>query len=351
MKEDIQNKPNQGDEEVDLIRLLNYFKNGIKSVFRKLWKIIEAFIQFIILLKKNWILVIGLTVLGALYALLLRPILENKQSKTYEMIVQSNPVSNLELYAFSSEINNQNSFNSDVNSEGISLAKSLGITSMKVEAVERAEDVVNNYFNQIEVASLRGDQTDTLYYKAFEINNHKSKMDKSDFAFQKVRLKVNKDIPSSEIQEKLLNYLNNSPGIKLEQEAKLQVLTNYEYQMKRNVENIDSLLVSKAVSSKNAGPASSDQLLVNTASRGTVEGDLLRYSEVFNRKLYSTQKMIASYQKGVNIISNIRAINEKSVVGNPILKYSLLGFGLALIIVLLLRFNKYLNRYEQQNNI
>ncbi|MFA7448004.1 MAG: hypothetical protein WCY77_06185 [Weeksellaceae bacterium] len=351
MNPNVPNTPQQDNDEVDLIRLLNYFKNGIKSVFRKLWKIIEAFIQFIILLKKNWILVIGLTVLGALYALLLRPILENKQSKTYEMIVQSNPVSNLELYAFSSEINNQDSSNSDVNAEGISLAKSLGITNMKVEAVERSEDVVNNYFNQIEVASLRGDQTDTLYYKAFEINNHKSKMDKSDFAFQKVRLKVNKDIPSSEIQEKLLNYLNNSPGIKLEQEAKLQVLTNYEYQMKRNVENIDSLLVSKAVSSKNAGPAGSDQLLVNTASRGTVEGDLLRYSEVFNRKLYSTQKMIASYQKGVNIISNIRAINEKSVVGNPILKYSLLGFGLALIIVLLLRFNKYLNRYEQQNNI
>lgn len=351
MNKDIQNSPSQGDEEVDLIRLLNYFKNGIKSFFRKIWKLIELLIQFIVLLKKNWIMVLAFTVIGGLYAMFLRPLLGNKTNKNYEMVIQSNPVSNLELYAFSKEINNQGSFSSDAHAEGISLAKNLGIISMKVEAVERAEDVVNNYFNQIEVASLRGDQTDTLYYKAFEINNHKAKMDKSDYPFQRISLKVNKEVSSKEIQEKLLNYLNNAPGVKMEQEAKLQILTNYEYQLKRNVTNIDSLLVSKAISSKSAGTTGSDQLLVNTASRGTVEGDLLRYSEVFIRKLYSTQKMIASYQSGVRIVSNLRSINEKSAIGNPIIRYSLLGFALAAFIVLLLQFNKYLNRFEQRNKL
>jgi len=67
-------------EEVDLIRLLNYFKNGIKSIFRALWKVVELFILFILLLKKNWILVLGLTLLGALYGKFIQPMMASKDS-------------------------------------------------------------------------------------------------------------------------------------------------------------------------------------------------------------------------------------------------------------------------------
>ena len=350
MNKDIQNGPNQGDEEVDLIRLLNYFKNGIKSFFRMIWNVIAFFIQFIILLKRNWILILSLTLLGGIYAMFLRPILESN-IKTYEMVIQSNPISNFELYAFSREVNDQDAFNTDSNAEGVGIAQSLGIIDMKVEAMERSEDVINSYFNQIELASFRGDQTDTLYYKAFEIDEHKAKMEKSDFAFQKLRIKANKNVPSKEIQEKLLNYLNNTPGIKMEQEARLSALRNYEYQLKRNVTNIDSLLTAIAISNKEISTTGPGQLLMNTSARGTVEGDLLRYSELFNRKLYGTQKMIASYKNGINIVSDLRSINKKSVVSNPIIRYSILGLALGIFLVILIYFNQYLNRFAKRNKI
>ena len=92
-------------EEVDLIRLLNYFKNGVKSFFRALWKIVEFFILLILLIKKNWILVFGLTVLGAIYGKFIQPRMASTDHRQYEMVVLTNPIGNYELYSYAVEVN------------------------------------------------------------------------------------------------------------------------------------------------------------------------------------------------------------------------------------------------------
>lgn len=348
MNKDVQNTPNQGDEEVDLIRLLNYFKNGIKSVFRRIGNFFEWLIQFIILLKKNWLILLALTSLGCLIALYSHFNMDGSKSVNYEMVIQSNPISNLQLYAFSEEVKNQKSLPSKTSSQGIELARSLGLKKMKIEAIEKTEDIINNYFDQIEIASIRAEQTDTLYYQSFDINKHKSKMEPTDFSFQKIKIKVENNISPEEIQNGILDYLNNSSVVKNEQENKLKLLESYEYQLERNIVNIDSILVAKAISSKMAPTSGSDQLLVNTASRMNVEADLLRYSEVFNRKLHSTKKLISHYENGINPVTNLHPTEEFSFLSKPIIRYGILGFLTAIILILLLEFNRYLNRYENR---
>lgn len=343
MNQEVPNSTNT-NEEVDLIRLMDYFKNGIKSFFRKLWKLIVVLLHFIVLMKKNWILVIGLIVAGAAYGIYLK-YLETKQFDNFEMVVSSNPISNIELYAFSSEIKNSNLFTRE--NEGIDLVKKLGIKSIKVEPIEREGDVVNSYFEQVEGTIFRNDQTDTLYYQASEISDFKSKMKDEDFPIQKLKIKLKDGVPPSQVQESLLNYFNNLPGPKREHENKLVILKSYENNLKRSLDNIDSILISRAALNHNSGPAGTEQLLVNTASRGNVEADLLRYSEILSRKLYGTQKKISEYQKGINVVSNLRMINDSEILDNPVVKYTGIAFLLSIFIILLIQFNKYLTQLQK----
>lgn len=334
--------PHPQNDEVDVIRLLNYFKNGIKSVFRAIWKMVLTFIQFIILLKKNWIIVVALTVAGIALGWYFQR--NGSEIKSYEMVVKGNPISNIELYALSKEINSQGNFSPENLGDGVKMAKNLGIEKIKVEPIEKSENVINSYFNQIEGNPLRADQTDTIFYLAFELDKHKSNMDEFDYNLQKVRFKIRKNTAPEKVQNDFLNYLNNLPGVKQEQESKLTVLKNYEKTIQQSLNNIDSLLLSKAAVAKDA-PAGSD-LLVNTASRGTVEGDLLRYTEIFSKKLFGAQKEIAEYQKGINVVSNLRLIEDNELMDNSMIKYGLFGFILSCILIILIQFNKYLERFQ-----
>lgn len=338
---------NSNNEEVDIIKLLNYFKNGVKSIFRRIGKMFSYIFYFIFLLRKFRILTGSLVALGVIYGAIIKPMLKESDEKIYEMVVKTSPVSNIELYAFGKEINIQESLNSNLDSEGIQLAKNLGISSISIEPIKNEDDAINNYFEQIEVNTLRGIETDTLFFHDFKLKDHKNKMAETDFSLQKIRINVNEDHKSaSEIQESLLNYLNNLPGIKNDQQARQLALKNYEYELKRTLTNIDSIMYSRAVANKNSTSAGGEQLMVNTASRNTVEGDLLRYTEYFTKRLYGTQKMINSHQNAVSIISNLRLTDEKKVFGGATLNYGIIGLALASLIILAIQFNTYLNRYE-----
>lgn len=342
MNQDNQNINNSPNEEIDLIRLLNYFKEGIKSIFKGIVKLFHYLFFLIFLLRKNWKLTIGMIVAGAFFGAFIKPMIEDSNVK-YEMIVRGNPISNFELYAFGNEVNDQ-SENSD--KEGAKLIRSMGISKMKIEPIERDEDVVNNYFEQVEISALRGIETDTLFFQGFEIKSHKSKMNSTDFALQRINITIDNDQTSiSNIQEKIIRYFNELPSIRNDQENRLSVLGNYEKDLRKIMNNIDSILSSRAIANRKL-TATGSEFMMNAATRNTVEADLLRYSEIFSKRIYGTQKLINSYQNGINVVSNLRPKKEESFTDNHIIKYALYGLVLAAMIILGLRFNTYLNRYE-----
>lgn len=343
MNKDLPNSNNSNDE-VDLIKLLEYFKGGIKSLFRKFWQLIEVLLKFILLVKKNWLIIVTLTAMGAAYGWYL-DYFSKSDTMNYEMVVRSNPIGNIELYAFSSEVNNQKVIN--YQSEGIDMIKRLGIKKMSVKPLEREEDVLNNYFDNIETAVMRNDMTDTLYYHSHEIIEHKKKMENTDYSLQSIKLKAPENISPKKIQEDILNYLNNLPGVIVERNNKLSILKNYEKVIKQNLDNIDSVMISRAAMNQTAGVAGAEQLLVNTASRINVEADLLEFSEALSKKLYGTQKRIAEYESGISVISNLRHVEEKGMMDNAFISYAVSAFILALIIILLKEFNRYLNRLQK----
>lgn len=350
MSQEVQNNPNP-NEEVDLIKLLNYFKNGIKSIFRGIWKLIEWIIQFIILLRKNWILVVGLVILGAVYGFL-KPSLSNSEpTMSYEMVVKTNPISNYELYAISSEINNQFLLGKKSNAKDENLVKELGIYSMEVSPIQNMDDVVNKYYEQISRNAVRSYESDTMFYKDFEVKQFRSNMEDTDYTFQKIKMEVKESSKPKQVQDNFITYINDLPGVKREQQEKLAAVTSLENEIKRNLNKIDTLLATRAAANLVTTSASGDQMLVNTSSRYNVESDLLHYAEIFNKRLYTTQQMKSDVEKGVQVISNLRYVGAEEVWNKPIIKYGLYGFLLACIIVLLIRFNHYLTEFSSRKNL
>lgn len=334
-------------EEVDLIRLLNYFKNGVKSFFRGLWKIVELFIDFILLLKKYWILVVGLVVLGIIYGKFIEPAMKPSDHRKYEMVVRTNPIGNYELYSYAVEVNNPDTNKSALKEIGFTEPNS-SITDLSITPIPKLEDEIQNYFQQIETATVRGFETDTLYYQTFDIKNTKNNIDKEDYPLQKIVISTRGDINPREIQDKFINYFNNLSSIKNEQQSKYKALTVLEKEVQTDLDAIDSIMFNRAHAAKNTHPATSEQVLVNTASRGNVEGELLFHSEKLTKRLFGIQRMKSEAERGITVISNLRISQEKALIHNVTLKYALIGFALASIIVLLIQFNKYLERFSQR---
>lgn len=335
-------------EEVDLIRLLNYFKNGIKSIFRGLWKIVELFIDFILLLKKYWILVVGLVLLGAIYGKFIEPAMASSSDyRKYEMVVRTNPIGNYELYSYAVEVNNR-----DTNKEALKeigyVNANVKISSLSISPIPKLEDEIQNYFQQIETATVRGFETDTLYYQTYDIKGTKNNIDKVDYPLQKITISTSGDVSAREVQDKFINYFNNLASIKNEQQAKYKALTVLEKEVQTDLDAIDSLMFNRALAAKNTNPATSEQVLVNTASRGNVEGELLYHSEKLTKKLFGIQRMKSEAERGITVISNLRISQNESFIRNPLLKYAFIGFIIASIIVLAIQFNKYLNNYSKK---
>lgn len=335
------------NEEVDLIRLLNYFKNGIKSIFRAIGNVINYILQFVVLLRKNWIFIVGLAALGAVYGKFIKPLFSNSEGiKSYEMVVRSNPISNYELYALSDAVN-QEEVNINPKEESAVFTQKLGITSMSVEAIPKMNDVISRYYEQTEISTLRNFETDTLFYQGFELKEYQSKMEDEDYSLQRIKLKVNSEEIPKNIQNQFLNYLNNLPGVKREKESKLLAMETLEHQMQSSLNSIDSILMGRAKMNSQA-KSGVDQLMLNATNRSNVEWDLLRFKEMFSKRLYGIQMEKADLQNGVQIISNLRTVGNKGDLSNPMIKYALYGLVLSILVIFGLQFNKYLDKISKE---
>jgi hypothetical protein len=181
------------------------------------------------------------------------------------------------------------------------------------------------------------------------MKNYQSNMKDTDYSLQKVKMKISSETLPKNIQTKIIEYLNNLPNVKHEQQAKLEALTNLENNLKRNLQNIDSLLVSRVVANKNATTSvPGDQTMVNAATRSNVEADLLNYTDRFNVRLFGTMMTKSDVEKGIQIVSNLRSVGNEGLFSRAWLKFAVYGFVLASFLILLIEFNKYLDRYKQK---
>lgn len=337
-------------EEVDLIRLLNYFKNGVKSFFRALWKIVEFFILLILLIKKNWILVFGLTVLGAIYGKFIQPRMASTDHRQYEMVVRTNPIGNYELYSYAVEVNTPQTNQEALKEIGFTTPDTQ-VTGISISPIPKLEDEIQNYFQQIETATVRGFETDTLYYQTFDIKGSRNYIDEKDYPLQKIVISTRGEANPKKIQEKFISYFNNLASIKNEQQARYNALTILEKEVQTDLDAIDSTLFNRAYAAKNTHPANSEQVLVNTASRGNVEGELLYHSEKLTKRLFGIQRMKSEAERGITVISNLRISKKEAVINNKMVQFALVGFIVAVIIILAIQFNKYLDDYGRRRNI
>ena len=93
----LDNKP---QSEIDILALFEYFKNGIKSIFKGIARLFvwlfRQITDLLYVIYRNWLLFLVLMLLFALLGVYKTDLLANKYK--YEMVVQPQMNSNYELY-------------------------------------------------------------------------------------------------------------------------------------------------------------------------------------------------------------------------------------------------------------
>lgn len=341
------NKNNQ--DEVDLIKLMNYFKNGVKSIFRGIGGLVTLLLEFVLLLKQYWIVVVVLTAVGAVYGTFMYPRLGVSQTQTYEMIIRTNPIGNYELYSYAGEVNSNLTNKKALKEIGINNTEEHGVAGMSIAPITKLEDEIQNYFQQIETSAVRGYETDSLYFQQYDIKAAKNNLDDKDYPLQKITFYTSGVIDSREVQNKFVEYFNNLPSIKSEQETRFKALSVLEKNVETNLRAIDSIMFNRATAAKYTQAATSEQVVVNSASRANVESDLMIHSEKFTKKLFGIQRMKSEAERGITVISNLRLAPQQGILEtNNLLKYALFGFLLACIAILGIQFSKYLDKFSKE---
>lgn len=336
--------------EIDIIALFEYFKNGIKSFFRGigqifLW-IFRRFMDVLYIIYKNWILVFGLTLIFGLFGTYKDKVLDKKFK--YEMVVEPQFDSSFELYDHvkglrqALEIGQEEAENSD------------GIIRIQIEPIVRLSDEVKLYYevpkNTLVTGSPDpyGHNRDTVFYNAMKFEEFQEHIDITDYPLHKISINSNKPLNNSEYQSLIMSPFTNNEFWENTKEAKISRLKVKEKTFENILNRSDSLLMAYARISGQRSPT--EIVISGSGSENNVEYDVFRQVEWYSDRLENVQLELSRAEDIVRIISPLKMVKDDSFRSylNPYTGL-LIGFILALLILIFIRLISYLKNYKTQS--
>jgi hypothetical protein len=341
-----ENPEKQQEQEVDLVPVFAWIGTGIKNLFKGLGNILKAiihfFILFLIFVKNNIILIGTLAILGGVLGFYLSK--ESKNNFTAQLRVQPNFESAGQL------ISNLKFYNSLVEQKDfVTLSKQLNITA------EQAENLlgfsIKEDFNDTELLreyDQLARQSDSIALENFTFSGYKNAKRLIDYEFYNVEISSKSRLPLEIVATKAIEVKDN-PAIKALRMSSIEsVVFNIE-EMQYQLQEIDSLIRAyqnaiKEVNSngKNDGTnvfVTNDQNKVSFKEFFMEKATLLSSLEYQRKRKYS-------FENTVNIVSYFvksGTIEKKHYV----VKFTLVFFGLGLLIALIPLVWRFLNNYQE----
>ncbi|MCT6868578.1 hypothetical protein [Apibacter sp.] len=328
-------------QEINILDLLNYFKNGIIKIFTCIGNfftnIFNALINFFILLKRFFVLIVAFVIIsGAIgyYNDEISPALYN-----YEMIIEPNFKSTKTIYQ---QINSYEKLSGSKENEFYKDLKSISIFPIK------------SFTNEIEIYykildDNEDNNRDTILSSQFKISNFIKKLVDTDYPTHTISIKSKRKLSSEEIKSEILQPIENDPYCSRMKESYLRSLDIrskiYTYELKI----IDSLLLSRT---KSPISATSTSLFLNGNTKNNVEMDLL--TAAMNRTRYLSEIEIEKVKKSqvISVLSQPQLVDENKFlfVKKNTYAYAFYGFLLSLSIIFLIGFVKYLNDFKKKHS-
>ncbi len=335
------NQNQNPNQETDILVLLDYFKNGFKKIFTGIGNlfryILHLILWFFVLLKRYTVLVLVCVILFSIIGYYNKRILP--PSYVYEMVVQPNFNSAKSLYQL------VDSYDELAGTDDLFFKN---IKQIKIAPVKSFTNDLDVFYNVVNNNSV--DKRDTIFSKEYKIETFRKNIVNTDYPLQTIILKSSSLLSTKEIKKKILDPIETDPYFSQYKNSVLKSLEIKTLYYKKDLQRIDTLLLAQINAGKSRTRASSS-LSINGDSKNNLEDDLLKRSSQITDALAGLEMDKATFSNVVKVISEPQMVdNKSSMIKRGTLSFAGYGFIFSLLIIFLIQFVKYLNKFEKEHS-
>lgn len=339
------NIPQEPKDEIDILALFEYFKNGIKSLFKGIGKIINTIVHlllnYLLLLKKNWWVVAACVVLLVAFSLFKNSLIGEKYK--YQMVVEPQFNSSYALYEQIDALN--------VEATKGNKAELSGISRFGISPLKSMENEVQLYYEITKNADLSGNpdryenERDTVFFKSVTLDDFKNQLKDEDYPIQEISIYSQAPIDTKKIKEIILKSIMENPYWESKIKNKVDRINQRESIAKQAIVRTDSLLAS--YQKRGTMGTQSTISIDGDNAKNNVENDLLNQIKGTAKEIETLQMQKDNSKQLINIVSELKRVGNDTPSSyiNP--KTAVLwGLILASVIILFIQMVKFLNKYE-----
>lgn len=355
MQEDRNLQPKHQENEVDL----GVFFTLISKVFKKVGAFFSAILSylsevilfFLFLIKRN---ILWLALSAALgFAFGLYQYHSSGPSFYSDLVVRTNFESSRLLYQ---KIDYFNALVKEGHRKklaeifGINEDEAGKLVSFQIEPVDdplEAAKLYKNSFLSYKHVNIAADTSwaNTITYKEFVKN-----LTKYDYPLHTIRLSSRSAIIYSDVQNGLLKMIQNSASLQGAKEANIEMLRKEEQILTASLNGLDSLRKSynKKIGSDAQGVDGKSVVFAQGTARAP-EIDLYDKELMLKDELMAVKSRISQNQDIVQVYADFNSVGTRvPKFKESFIIYALLSALTAFVIILLIKFSKYLNIIDQK---
>jgi hypothetical protein len=208
---------------------------------------------------------------------------------------------------------------------------------------------VKSFKNDISVfyKIINDNNNDTIFSRQYKIENFRKNITALDYPSQTISIKSSSPLSTEEIKNKIIIPLETSPLYSQIKNAYLKSIDIKEKYYINNLQRIDTLLASREEDRlKTATPT----LSIKGEAKNNIEEDLLKRSVELTKELAYLEIEKAVNSNVIQIVSEPQLEENKSpLIRRDTLSFAIYGFIFSIVIIFLIQFIKYLNKFEKEH--
>ena len=339
---------NNHEEEVDLGSLFIIIGKGFSKLFNfiggLLVKVFDFLIQILLFVKNNLIKIAIGGFVGALAGLALEVTGDTKYLATLQ--VQPNFESTRQLY------NNVNYYNDLVKQKEVAvLAKTFNIQPEEAASLKKFEILpVTNENNIIAGYNNLITSVDTLTIKSYSFEEFKNSFTDYDYKIHDINVYATKNNVFSKLDETIIGAITDNKYFETLKKINQESLNTTEKMIRKNLSQVDSLhfLYKKILLEEAKKTTSGTNIDLGQTSASNKELQLFKTNRDLNSDLKKVSQDLTEKSEIINVISNFQPVGHeiKEIKKNKAFQLALVGAVIALILLLFVKLNAFLNKYE-----
>lgn len=344
-----QQKSNR-EEEVDLGSLFIIIEKVFSKLFNLIWISLKSLFHYLItsliFVKRKFIIIAIFTIIGSLVGLFLELISPERYGS--QMLIEPNFKSARQIYnsiRFYDDLVKQKDTARLQSIFKLSKEDAASLRGFEITPIPLENDIISAY-DELIVA------IDTSTIKSYNYNEFKNSFTSYDYRYHEISVEAEKNDVFQKLGTVIIESVVTNPYYNRIKEITNSNLNRTDSLFKSNLKQLDSLrMVYTSVMIEEARKTSSGTNIdLGGGKERTKELELFETNRKINEDLRELAEEKSRMYEVVNVVSDFQEIGSKvkGVTKNYISLLGIIGFVLALGLLILIEINKYLNNYSER---